>query len=183
MALARPVHYLVRHLAPAVEPGVCYGRSDLPVSAEAIKAALPALRACLPPGTPVYSSPLRRCADLARALAGPAVILDERLAELNFGSWELRRWSDIGRAEIDAWALDVANYRLGGAESVADMAQRVAAFYADLPPEPAVIICHAGTIRLLLASAQGLGPQAMAHAAAAKPNPIAYGEIVLMHGV
>ncbi len=173
---------LVRHLAPLVDKSVCYGRTDLTVDPAVMAAALPALRARLPANTKVYSSPLRRCSGLAAALSD-AVTIDARLTELDFGAWEMRRWDDIARAEIDAWAEDVVHYRPGGGESVAAMAARVGDFFTALPLDPAVVICHAGTIRLLSACLRGLDPHAMARAAAAAPNPIAYGEIVTIERV
>lgn len=179
MAVKGPL-YLVRHLAPQVDSGICYGRTDLACSPEQITAALPALRAQLPAGVPVYSSPLRRCAELARALAGAEVRYDARLAELDFGAWEMRAWTDIPREEVDAWAADMGGYRPGGADSVVDMAHRIHGFYHDLPAGPAIVIGHAGAIRLLTACHQGLDPECMARAAAATPNPIAYGELVLL---
>jgi len=172
--------FLVRHLPPLVAPGVCYGRTDLDTDPVAQLQALPALRAALPAGAPVYTSPLRRCAVLAAALDGP-VHVDARLAELDFGQWEMQRWDDIPRADIDAWAADVAHYRPGGGESVADMAARIAGFYADLVDnkvDEAVIVCHAGAIRLFMSHTAGMDPSAMALAAAAHPHAIGYGEIV-----
>ncbi|RSZ55190.1 phosphoglycerate mutase [Massilia atriviolacea] len=175
--------HLVRHLAPQVASGVCYGRTDLAVDPVLQALALPALRGRLPAGVPIFSSPLRRCAALAAALGGAAVQYDARLAELDFGAWEMRRWDDIERAGVDAWAADMAGYRPGGGESVTDMARRVAAFYADrmraASPE-SIVVCHAGTIRLLLARARGLGPEAMALEAAQRPHAIAYGETVII---
>ncbi|MDQ1835176.1 histidine phosphatase family protein [Massilia scottii] len=175
--------YLVRHLAPQVASGVCYGGTDLAVDPDLQALALPALRATLPAGAPVFSSPLRRCAGLAAAIGGAAVRYDARLAELDFGDWEMRRWDDIDRAGIDAWAADMACYRPGGGESVVDMAQRVSAFYADCmhgQAPCAIVICHAGTIRLLSARARGLDPEAMALEAAQHPHAIAYGETVII---
>jgi len=174
--------HLVRHLAPLVDAGVCYGRTDLGTDPAKQLLALPALRAALPLAAPFYSSPLRRCAVLAGALGGP-VLLDARLAELDFGTWEMQPWDAIPRAEIDAWAGDVAHYRPGGGESVADMAARIAAFYSDIVAtgtSQAVVICHAGAIRLLTARAAGMDVQAMAQAAAAHPHRIGYGEIVTL---
>ena len=176
---------LVRHLQPMVAPGVCYGRSDLAVDAQLLGASLPALRGQLPAGVPLYSSALLRCASLARALSS-AVRFDARLAELDFGAWEMRPWDQIARAEIDAWAADVATYRPGGGESVLDMAKRISDFYdelmgAQLPA--AVLVCHAGAIRLLAARARGLAPLAMAHEAAERPHAIAYGAVITVESV
>jgi alpha-ribazole phosphatase len=173
--------YLVRHLPPIVAPGTCYGRTDLATDPAAQAVALPALQAALPAAAPVYSSPLRRCVVLAQALGQP-VQVDPRLAELDFGAWEMRRWDDIARADIDAWAVDVAGYRPGGGDSVAAMAERIAAFYADLvntKAHEAVVVCHAGAIRLLTARAAGRDVGAMAQAAA-RPHAIGYGEIVIL---
>lgn len=172
--------YLVRHLAPLAAPGICYGRTDLEVDRGATAAALPGLRAGLPPNAPLISSPLRRCASLARAL-GDDVRFDARLAELDFGHWEMQSWDSIPRAEVDAWAADVAHYRPGGGESVADMARRICAFHDELMDEnlpQAIVVCHAGAIRLLAARFRGLDPEAMARDAAERPHVIAYGEIV-----
>jgi alpha-ribazole phosphatase len=178
--------YLVRHLAPQVGPGVCYGQTDLPVDPALQAAALPALRAQLPDGAAIYSSPLQRCAQLAAALGGSAVRIDPRLAELDFGSWEMRHWDDIARTEIDAWACDVAMARPGGAESVYDMALRIDAFFTDLikaPEASVIVICHAGTIRLLTARLRGLSPVDMARAAAERAHHIAYGAIISLNVV
>jgi alpha-ribazole phosphatase len=174
--------YLVRHLAPLVAPGVCYGRTNIAVDLAAQARALPALRAQLPAGAPVISSPLRRCAALAASLC-PDAHFDRRLVELDFGTWEMRHWDQIPREEIDAWAADVARYRPGDGESVLDMAYRVAAFYDDLVRRAApatIIICHAGTIRLMAARQRGLDPACMAVEAAAQPHAIGYGEIVML---
>ena len=177
--------YLVRHLQPVVARGVCYGRSDLAVDAQLQADALPALRARLPPDAALYSSPLQRCASLAHALSAQ-VEFDPRLAELDFGAWEMRPWNAIARGEIDAWAVDVALYRPGGGESVFDMARRIAAFYDELVERRlpcAVLVCHAGAMRLLAARARGLDPMQMALDAAARPHAIDYGEVMIIGGV
>ena len=178
--------HLVRHLAPLVDAGVCYGRTDLATDPAAQLKALASLRAALPMMAPIYSSPLQRCLRLAEALGGATLHVDKRLAELDFGRWEMQPWDAIPRAEIDAWAADVAHYRPGGGESVADMAARIAGFYADILQanvDEAIVICHAGAIRLLSARAAGMDVEQMAQAAAAHPHSIGYGEIVTLTGV
>lgn len=174
--------YLVRHFQPAVAAGVCYGRSDLAVSRAVHDAMLPGLRKQLPRDVPLYSSPLRRCTELAGSLGG-AVCCDARLAELDFGTWEMRHWDAIARDEIDAWAADVVHYRPGGGENVLAMALRVADFYAELHAKSrrdAIIVCHAGTIRLMSACHRGLAPMDMASEAAKRPHAIAYGEMLVL---
>ncbi|MBC7685478.1 MAG: histidine phosphatase family protein [Bdellovibrionales bacterium] len=176
--------HLIRHLAPLVAAGTCYGRTDLAVDATAQARAVPALRARLPAGVPVFSSPLVRCAWLALALAREAdVRIDARLLELDFGKWEMRSWDQIARVEIEAWAADVAAYRPGGGESVTEMALRIDAFYAALMREhwaDVVIVCHAGAMRLLSARQAGLSPAEMAREAAQQPHAIGYGEIIVL---
>ena len=133
--------FLIRHPRPLVEPGVCYGRLDvdcddpLPVAA----------RLRLPPQTTILSSPLRRA---------------RRLAEIDFGDWEGRRWDDIDRESIDAWAADVLNFTPPRGESVADLQRRVIDFSGEIKATFAgasvALITHAGVIRALLGHWRGL---------------------------
>ncbi|QRX82770.1 histidine phosphatase family protein [Glaciimonas sp. PAMC28666] len=210
--------HLVRHPKPTISGNafdICYGRSDLPVSAhENARVQNRLIETLLKPAL-LFSSPLRRCAGLAGGLANepgwPVPILDSRLLELDFGSWEMQSWQSISRDEIDAWAAAMIDYQPGGGESVMQMAARVQAFYLDLlrlrvvpphhhNPDDVVVICHAGTIRLLLAchalttvSAEagssvyvakiaGIADIAdiadIAHRAASEPHRIGYGEVV-----
>lgn len=148
--------HLIRHPKPLVAQGICYGQLDL--AAENAEAAAAALRTELPPGLPVWSSPLRRCLTLA-GLLHPTPQVDSRLAEMNFGLWEGRPWQDIPRAEIDAWAADVAGYAPPGGESPLALQARALAFADSLKVDEAVIVTHAGVIRTLLAHAQNLPPQ------------------------
>ncbi|TFW27373.1 histidine phosphatase family protein [Duganella callida] len=176
---------LVRHPQPLVAPGVCYGRTDLAVAPELLQQTGAALRAMLPADAPLYSSPLRRCAELATLLS-PRPRHDARLAEIDFGAWEMRPWDDIPRADIDAWAADMVHYRPGGGESVLRMAERIASFYNDLQRQPdeggqIVVICHAGAMRLLSACHAGLAPAEMARQAAQTAHQIPYGATLILH--
>lgn len=148
--------HLIRHSRPVIAPGVCYGRHDC--SAEGVVEAAVALRVVLPAGLPVWSSPLNRCRALAEQLHAHPVI-DDRLAEMHFGDWEGRRWEDIPRAELDAWAADVAGYAPPGGESPRDLQRRALDFVASLAVPEAVMVTHAGVIRTLLAQWQGLPPE------------------------
>ncbi len=56
---------------------------------------------------------------------------DARLREINFGSWEGRRWDAIGQSALDAWIADFA--RRG--ESVQAFMQRIAAPWDELVDE------------------------------------------------
>ena len=175
---------LVRHPRPDIDAHLCYGRSDVAVAQQELLRVRDALLAAGLPGTlPTYASPLSRCAALARALDPPQLRFDARLAEMDFGAWELRSWDAIPRPDIDAWAEDLLHYRPGGAESVLDVARRVAAFLDDLRgaghPE-ALVICHAGTIRLLRALYKKQSLEDAALEAARTPHHIAYGDMLVL---
>lgn len=181
---------LIRHPKPEVAPGVCYGSSDLTVLAQeqaaALAALLPQLQA-LPPVTPIFSSPLMRCATLAQQLAlargSVAPHYDGRLMEMDFGCWEMRSWDAIAREEINAWAADPTSYRPGGGESVLQAAARVYAFHADLarlPFECAIVVCHAGIIRLSLACQTGRSIHDIAAIAAGSAHQVPYGELIVL---
>lgn len=175
---------LVRHPQPLVAAGICYGSTDLEVATGELARTLAALAQQLPSGLSVYSSPLRRCAGLAAGLSNTP-IFDARLVEMHFGGWEMRAWDDIPRADVDAWAADLVNYQPGGGESVLRMAARIAAFHSDLQRQlgndgEAIVICHAGAMRLLSACHAGLPPQEMALQAARAPHHIAYGATLIL---
>lgn len=180
--------YLVRHPQPEVAPGVCYGSTDLAVAPQEHERVAVALAQVLPMGLPVFSSPAKRCSELAARLAAMlgarAVTHDPRLAEMHFGAWEMRAWDDIPRAEIDGWSKDLIAYRPGGGESVVQMAQRVHAFHEDIRRQSehgaAVVVCHAGTIRLLLACQRGLTLAELALHAAQARHQIACGEMIVL---
>lgn len=148
--------HLIRHPKPMIDAGICYGRHDCP--AEDVLSVAAALLRELPSGLPVWSSPLRRCRALAEQLQSRSII-DFRLAEIHFGDWEGRRWDDIPRAELDAWAADVAGYAPPGGESPRQLQRRALDFVASLEVPEAVIVTHAGVIRTLLAHWQGLPPE------------------------
>lgn len=175
---------LVRHPQPDVAPGLCYGASDVPVvDAELARVHAALATQGLPGDFPVHASPLQRCMRLAERLAPGRVTVDRRLAEMDFGAWELRTWDDIPRADVDAWTANLLRYRPGGAENVLDVAHRVHAFLADLHRQDvraALVVCHAGTIRLLAALYDGTPLEEAALRAAQTPHRIGYGEVVML---
>lgn len=145
--------FLIRHPRPIVGPGICYGRLD--VDCHGAAAVASALKPLLPRGTPVFSSPLRRARQLAEALS-PNVMVDERLSEIDFGEWEGRRWDDIDRKQLDAWAGDVLGFTPPGGESVAALQRRALDFAASLEQSDVAIVTHAGVMRALVGHWRGL---------------------------
>lgn len=140
--------HLVRHPRPLVGADTCYGRLDVP--ALEVEAAAERLRPLLPAGLPLWSSPLVRCRALAERLH-PQPVIDARLAEIHFGDWEGKTWEEIGAVPLDLWAADVAGFAPPGGESAAALQARALAFIAGLGVPEAVLVTHAGVMRVLLA--------------------------------
>ena len=163
---------LIRHPAVAVDAGVCYGKSDVPLAggadAAAGAASIAVRLAALGVRAPqrIETSPLTRCASVARVLGqmhgGLAPHEDTRLAEMDFGAWEMQRWDAIERAQIDAWAADFEHARAHGGESVAQFDARVGAWFDalvgfDTQSHASLwAVAHAGVIRAITARALGL---------------------------
>jgi alpha-ribazole phosphatase len=157
--------YLIRHPEPRDGRGLCYGRLDLGVDPQAIARAAGALRQRLPAWVlqtaPIYTSPLSRCAALAQSLASPRnAIVAAELIEMDFGSWEGRRWDAVPREELDRWAEDVWGYRPGGFESALDVAARWRQWLERIRHEgdAAIAVTHAGVIRVALAQGEARAP-------------------------
>lgn len=148
--------YLVRHTAPDINEGICYGQSDIDVM-NSFAHELAALKRKIDGIQPtmIYSSPLQRCAKLAGALQLGSVIHDDRLKELNFGDWELKTWDDIPRPVFDAWANDYANLSPPNGETFSQLHVRATAFLRDCKRHTAgdsvMVVTHGGVIRALLA--------------------------------
>lgn len=179
--------YLIRHPQPLVAAGICYGSSDLAVAPGERTRVLAGCLPALPSGLRLYSSPLRRCAELAVDMAAALDVplaYDARLAEMHFGDWEMRAWDAIARAEIDAWAADGAGYRPGGGESVVQMARRVCAFVEGLrrSEQDVLLICHAGTIKMLKAWRPGISLREMALGAVQARQKTDYGGLIVLDG-
>lgn len=179
--------HLIRHPRPLVQPGTCYGSTDVPVDAQHVEQVLEALLPALPAHAPLYCSPLQRCAALAarlaQALHASAPVHDARLVELHFGAWEMRDWNAIPREEIDAWVADLAGYRPGDGESVMQAVLRLQDFLDHakaLGADDIIVVAHAGVIRILLEIGNGTDARSVALAAANARRNIAYGELIVL---
>ncbi len=152
--------YIIRHTTPDIEKGVCYGQADLdlaptfPKESEAILKDIPSNE-----NFKVISSPLKRCALLAKRF-NDVVVLDDRLKELNFGDWELKKWDDIPEGEINPWMQDFVNVTVPNGESYIDLASRTNAFFEELKhsndTNDLIIVTHAGVIRAFLSNLLGI---------------------------
>lgn len=153
--------YLIRHTAPAVAEGVCYGRSDVPLAASA-DADIQLAIATLPRFDRVHSSPAQRCARLAATLAQRdecSLQWAPALTELDFGEWEELPWSRIPREHSDPWAADPWHRAPPGGETEQALWNRVATWYeAAITPsaERCAIVAHGGPLRVLRCLLLGL---------------------------
>lgn len=142
---------LMRHPPVLNTQGICYGRHDLQADPATIADCLAALAPWR--DWPVFSSPALRCRQLTEAFSSKAQYW-LHLHELDFGRWEGLPWESIAREELDAWATDIWHYRPGGGEN-ADMLrfrwEYVLACWREMGLVRAVVITHAGMIRMALA--------------------------------
>jgi alpha-ribazole phosphatase len=139
---------LVRHPAPLIVPGVCYGRRlDMAAAPAGNMVADPALTGALV----VWTSPARRCLGVAGQVAAALEVplrVDERLQELDFGDWEGQPWSAIPRDDLDRWAADPLAFAPPGGESGAALIARVRSFQAGLSQD-CVVVSHGGPLKVL----------------------------------
>ncbi len=146
---------LVRHTTPNIEKGICYGQADIGVIDTFLEEVQPILKE-VPVNdteTAYYSSPLKRCKLLAEQLSD-TIIFDDRLKELDFGDWELKKWDDINKPELDIWMNDFVNITVTNGESYIDLHNRTVEFLNELKSlkkQHVVIVTHAGVIRSLWA--------------------------------
>ena len=177
---------LARHPAVQIREGLCYGRTDVPLASgwEPVVAKWQQIW-CDGVGFAqdadyrVFHSPATRCSVAARHFASYDVDArgrpdshaddchtdcchtdcchaDLRLAELDFGAWENRLWSEVPRDDLDDWAADPMGYAPGGGETVEALTERVAAFWHERmqASQTCCIVTHGGPLRVMLALAE-----------------------------
>ena len=147
---------LIRHTSLQIEPGICYGQSDIDVAVSfADELARTQAKLADIGFDAVYSSPLQRCVKLAEALNIGEVAQDNRLMELNFGDWEMHAWDAIPREFFDDWAHDYANKAPPNGETFSLLQQRGIHFLDEILQQHngknIAVITHGGMIRALLA--------------------------------
>ena len=150
--------YLARHTITTADKTICYGQADVPVDTSQFKSSYPVISKKLPEKVDaVYSSPLIRCSFLAREIikdkySNTPLHYDDRIKELNFGDWEMKKWDDINQSELDKWMNNFTTEKVPGGESNADLHKRVVSFWDELIQQNknSCIITHAGVIRSIL---------------------------------
>lgn len=149
--------FLIRHTTPDVEKGMCYGQTDLSV-VETFAQEVAEVQAVLPAfaDMQVYSSPLQRCRLLAETLqpAQDLLQIDNRLMEMHFGEWEMRKWADIHPETLQTWKQNFVETPTPAGESHGQVFERGIAFWNEkmaLSHEAFAVVTHYGVMQCLLA--------------------------------
>lgn len=145
---------LVRHTSVDVPKGVCYGRTDVPLNvsfpeeAEAVKQALAGHVF-----SKVYTSPLSRCVKLAGYCGFGCAMKDDRLMEMNFGDWEMKRFDEIADPRLQEWYDDYFHVPASGGESFLCQQKRVMDFFNEkksLGEDNVLVFTHGGVIMQMM---------------------------------
>lgn len=157
--------YFIRHPKTVAPEGVCYGQTDLLPGEGELQKVVDGVgeKLSIPADAKFYSSPLQRCDLLAQALVNEQTVThDDRLKEINFGSWEMTPWNAIPKSEQEAWSKDLLHSKAHGGESLTEMINRVRSFWNDIiltDSESIVVTCHAGILYSLLVILLDASPQ------------------------
>lgn len=149
---------LMRHGEPV--GGIRYrGQIDDPLSDTGwrqMRAALGKER----PWDLIISSPLSRCLAFAEDLSrdsGLPLEIDARLQEIGFGEWQGKTREEITQYDpglVQRFYRDPTTYRPDGAEGLAEFRSRIVEAVNDIlnrhSGQHILVICHAGTIRMVL---------------------------------
>lgn len=154
-----------RH-APAAVEGICYGRSNVPLTVAAGPASeLVIERLGDAKMSAIWSSPMARARDLATQISlrlGVPMQVDARLSEIDFGLWEGLPFSEIERRDRARFLRWQANWEVlpaPGGESLHQLQDRAEAWYKGRQTEfeglSVLVVSHAGVIRSLRAHMTG----------------------------
>lgn len=151
--------YIVRHgRTEANAGGLLLGRAD-PELDDVGRRQAAEIAAVLPAGATVVSSPLKRTRQTADAIDAEHRT-DDRLLEMDYGSFDLKPVKDVPAEVWAEWRSDV-DFAPPGGESHAQLGSRVAAALDDLAAEAVdgdvVVVTHVSPIKASLAWALGVG--------------------------
>lgn len=113
----------------------------------------------------VYSSPLKRANETAKIASGNnLVIADQRLIEIDFGTWEGKKREEFvveNPALWNDWSADPAKAAAGGTgENATEVVTRVDSFFNEMlqkhQDETILVVGHNGINRLFMAHKLGM---------------------------
>jgi len=144
--------HLIRHTTPAIEPGICYGQSDLDLTQSFDQERDTVLSKLHNEYDALFTSPLRRCAKLAQSISAKQRASDERLMEYNFGDWELLPWDQFKSDASIHWMNNFVDQPAPNGDSILSMQARVNDFFDELFQQDyksVAVVTHSGVQRLL----------------------------------
>jgi alpha-ribazole phosphatase len=144
--------YLIRHTTPDVIRGTSYGRSDVALHAN-FPAECAVVKNKISDIGPIqyFCSPLQRCRKLAEELSGSPVTADERLLEIDFGEWEMKKWEGENTLPV---LQGIIHRPAPGGESYEQVQVRALQCVRDVTQglaERVALVTHAGVIRVIIA--------------------------------
>lgn len=111
----------------------------------------------------IICSPMSRCLQPATAWAeasGIECLVDPRVAEMHYGEWEGLTAEEIKErypGVLEKWRADPESVSVPGGESIHQLQQRIARFWADLCEKydgrHLLVVAHSGSVRMLIAHA------------------------------
>lgn len=137
--------------------GRLQGRIDAPLSDHGLEQAAALARGLASePVARVLSSPLRRARDTAAAIAarhGLVVEVDDRLIEIDYGSWDGLALTDVSPDDWASWRND-PDFAPPGGERLSDVTARVLSFCADVLADDLVVaVSHVSPIKAAVCGA------------------------------
>jgi alpha-ribazole phosphatase len=152
-----------RHTRPYNPKDVCYGRLNFDVSPSFSEESKLAIEDFLKTGakpTKLYSSPLLRCLRLAEEVSKATGLTIEKISalqEIDFGTWEGQKLTEVPKEEMAGWIHDLRGFRFPQGENFHDVDKRVGEFLDTLPDDGEFLwVTHAGVIAALQHFACGL---------------------------
>lgn len=151
--------HIVRHgRTTANASGLLLGRAD-PELDDVGRRQADQIAAVLPQGLIVYSSPLQRTMQTAKAISSD-IEVEERLIELDYGHWDLTPLSEVPAESWAAWRAD-PDFRPPGGETLRELAKRVGAFLDEVSEtatgHDVAVVTHVSPIKAAVAWALGVG--------------------------
>jgi broad specificity phosphatase PhoE len=152
---------VVRHGRTAANAtGRLLGHLDLPLDGLG-EAQAAALAAAVGPVDQVVTSPLLRTRQTAAAFDAP-VVVDERLIELDYGSYDGMALREVPADVWAQWRAD-PDFALPGGESLAALRRRVEATLVELSEvartQTVVVVAHVSPIKAAVTWALGVGDE------------------------
>lgn len=139
--------------------GLVLGRADPELTDEGRRQAdLLAAALAAEPVAKILTSPLlraRQTAEAVSAACGVPAIIDERLVEIDWGTWEGRPAGSLAIADVDRWTKDDGTAPEG--ESLDSLSRRVDSFCLDTLDDGLVVaVSHVSPIKAATAWALGV---------------------------